>query len=180
MLKKIRLFVDMDGTLVQYQGREVGIDIFAPHYFENVPPEINLLNFIKDLIHHETEVEIYILSAIFDKKSSITDEKKVWLNTWLPELPEQAWYFPPESISKVEYMHRVFPDWNQALNILIDDMDYNLSAWQTYDNHIALESVGWDKWLAPADLGFVQLDSSKSKEDLKKTFHNLIRKYKMK
>lgn len=85
--KKVALFVDMDGTIVEYE-------VFPEGYVTNETKEVFLnaqpLNVVIENLKKINEIEnidIYILSL--SRSSIIVEEKKQWLKKYIPFIKEE-------------------------------------------------------------------------------------------
>ena len=58
-----RIFVDMDGTLAEWKNVESENVLYEKGYYENLKPNENLLNAIKELIQKGENV--FILSSFY-------------------------------------------------------------------------------------------------------------------
>ena len=71
--KNISLFIDMDGTIADYELK-------YPIYYKNSRPLLDRINLLKELLNIYTNVEVYILSASATKKG--LEEKNYWLDKY--------------------------------------------------------------------------------------------------
>ena len=76
--KKIRLYLDMDGTIVHY-------DVGKADDYHTKRPLIDRINKIKDINKSMNNIELYILSIGHEQKH--IDQKNEWLDKYLPEIP---------------------------------------------------------------------------------------------
>lgn len=83
--KKIRLFVDMDGTLAEWQEGTPLEEVCAPGYFAQLPPNENMTKAMIRFWEYsrKNNIEVFILSAVFDDGHSIRD-KNAWLDQYIP------------------------------------------------------------------------------------------------
>ena len=66
--KKTRLFVDMDGTLAEWQEGTPLEEVCAPGYFAQLPPNENMAKAMIRFWEYsrKNNIEVFILSAVFD------------------------------------------------------------------------------------------------------------------
>lgn len=80
--KKVALFVDMDGTLVEYKIYPDGfITNESKGLFENAEPVNIIIDKLKEIIKINN-IDIYILTL--SKSNIIKEEKKKWLKKYTP------------------------------------------------------------------------------------------------
>ncbi len=68
MKNKQRLFVDMDGTLAQFKTLDTLEPLFEKGYFENLAPQQNVIDAVKEIIQNHKDIEVYILSAYLQER----------------------------------------------------------------------------------------------------------------
>ena len=78
--KNIRVYLDMDGTIVHY-------DVGNPNDYVYKRPLINRINKIKYLMDKYPNIEFYILSIGHEDKHIV--EKNKWLDMYLPEIKKE-------------------------------------------------------------------------------------------
>lgn len=118
-----RLFVDMDGTLALWQYVPCE-QLYKQGYYRNLKPHDNLLSAIKKLINEG--IDVYILSSYLADSAYALNEKKEWLNQYLPEIKDEKRIFVKYGSSKSDYIPgRVTPE-----DYLIDDYTINLINWR--------------------------------------------------
>ncbi|MDQ0361576.1 5' nucleotidase, NT5C type [Breznakia pachnodae] len=123
-----RVFVDMDGTLAEWNNVEVLEQLYEKDYFGSLKPYTNVVDAIKELNKNEN-IEFFILSKYLpDSKYSLI-EKNEWLDKYLPEIEEDKRIFVKDGELKSVIM-------NERLglrdsDILIDDYNQNLYEWQS-------------------------------------------------
>lgn len=132
---KNNLFVDMDGTIAHWRNpgeQYIDIkgnvryfhqdDIYDAGYFYVLPPEMNVLNAVKEIISNHPEISVYILSSIEKNSESPYRDKSQWLNKYLPELPAERRIFTPCGKQKIDYLNLELSE----KNVLLDDYTRNL------------------------------------------------------
>ena len=119
---KRRVFVDMDGTICEY-NKDDYIEVAARKgYYANRPPMKEMLSAVKQLITNG-DFDIFILSAVFQDNHSKND-KIIWLNKYLPEINEDRMIFTVCGEKKSDFIT------NQTeTDVLIDDFSLNLHDW---------------------------------------------------
>lgn len=118
-----RIFVDMDGTLAKWNNVETDM-LYEKGYYENLEPNYNLLNEIKELIRKGED--IYILSSFLSDSKYALEEKKIWLSKYLTEIPIEKQIFVKYGSDKTKYI----PDIITKNDYLIDDYTKNLLSWK--------------------------------------------------
>lgn len=120
-----RLFVDMDGTLAEFKTVDTLETLYEKDYFLHLKPNENVLGAIKQLIA-DNDFDVYILSAYLTDSRYALEEKNVWLDKYLPELPQEKRLFVPCGTDKsVAVPGLIRPD-----DYLLDDYTKNLSEWE--------------------------------------------------
>lgn len=121
-----RLFVDMDGTLAEFHPVDTLEALYEKGYFENLPPNQNVVHAISSLIASQLELDVHILSAYLSDSPYALEEKKAWLDKYLPELPEDRRIFVPCGQDKKAYV----PGGIRPTDCLLDDYSLNLHNWE--------------------------------------------------
>ena len=119
-----RIFVDMDGTLAEWIENESTDVLYEKGYYENLKPNEFLLQTVKELINKGED--IYILSSFLNDSKYALEEKKNWLDRYLPELPENKRLFVKYGENKAS----IIPDGVSNFDYLIDDYTKNLFDWK--------------------------------------------------
>ena len=119
-----RIFVDMDGTLAEWKNVESENVLYEKGYYENLKPNENLLNAIKELIQKGENV--FILSSFLHDSKYALAEKNIWLDNYLPELPKDKRIFTNYGDDKSIYIVGGI----NSNDYLIDDYTKNLIEWK--------------------------------------------------
>ena len=124
MIDKIRIFVDMDGTLARFHDENLYLErMFEKGFFRDLKPFENAVSAIKELVKDNIS-EIFILSATVNSCS--LEEKQEWLDRYLPEIDKEHRIFTSLNVPKSEAIAHRLTD----KDILIDDYNKNLLEWQ--------------------------------------------------
>lgn len=118
----LKLYVDMDGTIVEWQSDKTIEEVATKGYFRDIPVVKNVLSAVKQLIA-ENNIEVYILSSVFNDGHSIED-KKHWLRKNIPEIKLENMVFVPYSEKKADYVPV------NSSTYLLDDLSKNLHEWE--------------------------------------------------
>lgn len=119
-----RIFVDMDGSLAEWIENESTDVLYEKGYYENLKPNEFLLQVIKELINKGED--IYILSSFLNDSEYALEEKKNWLDRYLPELPNDKRLFVKYGENKTS----IIPNGISKFDYLIDDYSKNLFDWK--------------------------------------------------
>ncbi len=115
--EKIKIFVDMDGTLAEWKASANFEDLYKENYFLNLKPHdelIKALNVLKE------EFDIYVLSSYLSDSKYALKEKNMWLDKHF-NIPMVNRLFLPCGYSKNIY--------SSETSLLIDDYSKNLTEW---------------------------------------------------
>lgn len=121
----LRLFVDMDGTLAEFRQVSALEELYERGYFAQLPPQQNVVDAVRLLIHTTPLVEVFILSSVLFDSRFAMEEKNTWLNKYLPEIDQAHRIFLPCGESKVGYV----PGRLRESDCLLDDYTKNLEDW---------------------------------------------------
>ena len=125
--KKVAMFIDMDGTIVEYRiyGNEKQL-IKAHEDLLNEKPVLPIIDILREINKIEN-IDLYILSL--SKKTKIKEEKKIWLNKYVDFISSDKWIildkevgeYNPENRNyvKCEQMERKLNEYDYV--ILLDD-----------------------------------------------------------
>ena len=132
------IFIDMDGTLAQiYQKQNYLEAMYEKGFFAGLKPYawVSALN-----AYAKTRDDIYILSACVDTPYCEI-EKRYWLRTYLPNIPEANYLFCKVGENKAQVVLERLGD-KAGYNILVDDYSVNLYEWQmTERNFVAIKFI---------------------------------------
>lgn len=136
---KRRLFVDMDGTLAEWRsfkyefnsledvqdaGKLIYQKLNEDDYFYNLKPQMNVVNAIKEIVEHDPDIEVFILSAVISEKAEA--DKNRWLDRYLPEIDKEHRVFTEDGKDKKDFVKGGV----RSDDYLLDDRTLNLSLWQ--------------------------------------------------
>lgn len=124
-MKKINLFVDMDGVLAVYDKDVVEL-MYNKEFFLNRPVIKPMVELVKEL-YWGSRYNVYILTSVIDSPYCI-QEKSLWLDTHLPEIKESNRIYVPYGTVKSEFAKESV-DIENSINVLIDDYTVNLDKW---------------------------------------------------
>ena len=137
---------DMDGVLVQYDRSAYVGDhpaYLKPHYFKDLLPVATMVNVVNQLLKmHDDSINIYVKSTASssDGRQMLEqyNDKAEWLAAYLVGFhpAEHFLLLPKDShkssavIIKEMLLHKTDPDSLSHKDILIDDFNENLYAWE--------------------------------------------------
>ena len=139
MTDKIRIFVDMDGTLARFHDEQLYLERMCEKgFFAGLKPFDNAVEAIKHIIDNRPNVDVYVLSAAITTPYCLA-EKNAWLDKYLPNIDKEHRIFV-ENLSTAKslcvpgsymykddngkYHNKIFKN-----DILIDDYNKNLEEW---------------------------------------------------
>lgn len=125
---KIKVFIDMDGTLAKWQPEKTYDEIKEKGYFATLPPMENMVKAVNSILSKKNNIEYYILSAVLN--DSCKRDKLYWLKENIPNMPKKNCIFVPDGANKAAFVSEKF---NMPINknwILIDDFSKNLHRWE--------------------------------------------------
>lgn len=132
---KIRLFVDMDGTLAEWRKASRFEELLEKGYFRSLQPHQNVVDAIRTIIRdHSSIIDVYSLSAYLTESEYALNEKHAWLDEFCPELAPDKRIFVPCNERKTAYI----PDGIRSTDILLDDYSFNLHDWAKYAHGVKL------------------------------------------
>ena len=124
MGSKIKLFVDMDGTLAEWRSACSVEHLYLDGYFYTLRPNWELIQFLDRL---KNQVDIFIASTCITEKSRM--EKDLWLDKYFP-LEEEYRIFIPHKQSKSTYIVSYLGEPISKSHLLLDDYTPNLIEWR--------------------------------------------------
>lgn len=122
--EKVRLFVDMDGTLAKFIPQDTLEPLFEKDYFSSLEPMQNVVEAVNFLNVNDVGVDVYILSACLDTEFA-KSEKNEWLDKYLPSIKPEQRIFVDYGENKSE----VIPEGIRLTDFLLDDYTKNLNDW---------------------------------------------------
>ena len=132
MQKTINLFVDMDGTLAKFYYKKNCLEkMYEKGYFATLPFYSMAMRLDK-FAEKDTCVKVFILSACID--SEYCEQEKVeWLLKYMPNINPTNFIFTQVGESKVLKARDKVENFDECINILLDDYTLNLEMWQAYN-----------------------------------------------
>lgn len=122
---EFRLFVDMDGTIASWQTAEYET-LTKAGFFLYRPPMMNVITAINRLLQEREDISIYILSACMNDLA--IQEKKQYVDRYLPFIDMQHRIFTPFGEDKIEYLLKLGFKLDNT-DFLLDDYSFNLHQW---------------------------------------------------
>lgn len=113
------IYFDMDGVLAKFLFGTPFPDLLKDGYWEKLPPQENPLEAARILAKRH---KVKILSSYLEGCNALK-EKKNWLRSWIPEIPEENWVFIPYGESKGSFVQ-------SHEDILIDDRGLHGREWE--------------------------------------------------
>jgi 5'(3')-deoxyribonucleotidase len=120
-----RLFVDMDGTLAEFNPTKKLEDLYEEGYFRELKPYQTVVDAIKYIIQNNPDIEVFVLSAYLTDSEFALNEKKEWLDQHLPELDTEHRLFCACGSDKGD----IVPGGIRHTDRLLDDYTHNLMLW---------------------------------------------------
>ena len=126
---KLRLYVDMDGTLAEFKTVDTLEVLYEEGYFRNLKPNEKVVDAVKDIIKNNKDIEVYILSAYLTDSKYALKEKEEWIEQYLPEIPKENQIYLPCGVSKSDFIQEKMGRLNEK-DFLLDDYTINLNEWE--------------------------------------------------
>lgn len=127
--ERLRLFVDMDGTLAVFKPVDTLETLYEEGYFANLEPQQSVLDAVKQIVKNNPYIDVMVCSAYLTDSEYALKEKNEWLDRYLPEIPPERRVFLPCGVSKAEYIKDMFGRLNEK-DFLLDDYTINLNDWE--------------------------------------------------
>lgn len=124
-----RLFVDMDGTLAEFHHVDALEALYEKGYFLKLTPHQNVVDAVKQVFRNESDISVYVLSAVLADSATARDEKNLWLDEHLPEIDEAHRLFTPCGVDKAAYLIANYGIKIDKWDVLLDDYTKNLISW---------------------------------------------------
>lgn len=121
---RIRLFVDMDGTLAKFIPQDTLEPLFEKGYFESLEPMPNVVDTVNFLNTRDAGIDVYILSACLDSGFA-EKEKNEWLDKYMPSIKSDQRIFTEYGTDK----STAVPGGVGTMDFLLDDYSNNLKDW---------------------------------------------------
>ncbi len=123
---RLRLFVDMDGTLAEFRSVDTLETLYEKGYFAELRPQETVVEGIKTFMNENQAAEVFILSSVLTDSPYAAAEKEAWLDRYLPEIDTQHRIFVPCGSPKSAFV----PEGIKKSDVLLDDYSQNLHEWQ--------------------------------------------------
>lgn len=127
MTGKIKLFVDLDGTLAEWRAAAGYEELFREGYFATLETHASVVEAFKMLCESGT-VEPYILSAYLTESKYALREKNLWVSQHVPFVDSEHRLFVPQGIPKPDYVAALLGNIDSRC-VLLDDYSRNLHEW---------------------------------------------------
>ena len=124
MKDKIKLFVDMDGTLAEWRSACSVEHLYLDGYFYTLKPNWELIQFLNKI---QNQATIFIASTCITEKSRL--EKNLWLDNYFP-VKEKYRIFIPHEQNKSTYIANYLKEPITRFHVLLDDYTPNLVKWR--------------------------------------------------
>lgn len=122
---KMRLFVDLDGTLAEFKPVDTLETLYEEGYFRNLKPQKSVVDAI-NFILRDSNIEVYILSSVLTDSRYALQEKNMWIDKFLPDIPKERRIFPPCGADKKLFIEGGV----STSDFLLDDYSVNLNSWE--------------------------------------------------
>lgn len=130
MPKKIRLFVDMDGTLARFHDEPDYLTrMHEKGFYINLKPFYNVVNALNEICNNRKDIDVYILSAaIGDGIEHCIPEKNQWIDKYMPSIDHNHRIWTPCGVDKYLYI----PNIADARDFILDDYNHVLEKGHSY------------------------------------------------
>lgn len=127
--EKIRLFVDIDGTMAKWKAVEFYEELLKPGFYLNMEPNYNLIDALNIVSHkYANEIELFSLSAYLEDAGLAMYEKQVWLENCAGFIPKDHQLFCLCGTDK----SLCVPGGIRSSDVLLDDYTVNLTSWSKH------------------------------------------------
>lgn len=123
------IFIDMDGTIAEWNAAKTFEDLYLQGTFQNLHPNEDILNKLKAAIKEHPNVQFYILSCYLTDSKYALKEKQAWLDKYFPEIKTENRLFVPYGEDKSTFLAQRQIHINKKC-VLIDDYTSNLLEWE--------------------------------------------------
>ena len=118
MHDKVRVFVDMDGTLCGWRSGADMDELLRPGFFSEMKCQENIAAAVRFMLDNLSDVvSVHILSAVLSESKTAEREKNEWLDTFNIAVPPEHRIFCPCGEPKAAYIE----DGIRPTDILLDD-----------------------------------------------------------
>lgn len=132
MHDKVRVFVDMDGTLCGWRSGADMDELLRPGFFTEMKCQENIAAAVRLMLDNLSDVvSVHILSAVLSESKTAEREKNEWLDTFNIAVPPEHRIFCPCGEPKAAYIE----DGIRPTDILLDDYSRNLHEWAACNAH---------------------------------------------
>lgn len=124
----IKLFLDLDGTLAQFNSKRNALERFDKEvgFFANLKP-YKYIECINKLAENDN-IQVYIISATPNEQAD--KDKMIWINKYLNKIPKKNICFSRIGENKAEIIKRKLNITIDKNCILLDDYTKNLIEWK--------------------------------------------------
>lgn len=133
-MKKVALFVDMDGTMAVWQTIPHMETLYEEGYFRNLPTIENICKAVNILAtdpKYTDKISVFVLSAYLSDSQFAFNEKHEWLDEHMPNIKDLHRYLLPFGSNKAEFLKEEFMlDGLKDNFMLLDDYSANLHDWK--------------------------------------------------
>ncbi|MFV0599258.1 MAG: 5' nucleotidase, NT5C type [Bacteroidales bacterium] len=119
-----RIYIDMDGTVAQWNPTASFEELHEKGYFENLKPINTMVRSLQELSQRE-DVELFILTSYLPESKYAKEEKKAWLDKNMPFIREENKIYVKYGNDKSTYVRGGVSE----NDYLIDDYTKNLEEW---------------------------------------------------
>lgn len=123
----------MDGTLTKWKDVSSIEELLEQGFYLNLESCENMIKAVQYLV--EKQEDIYILSAYLSESKYALEEKKEWLDRYLPCISESKRIFCPVGESKIKYASESLHEEISNQWILLDDYSVNLHDWNSHGGY---------------------------------------------